>query len=167
MANLRKLRAFVVFGIGLKAGNNMKKQNRKWLWLAPFGVAGMAAGVLAVLHPGLHAETSPDNPDPQMRTRVYNADIELVRKNVLEIIPQLKCYGAQWRLAVGNAENKVSAEVPVLMFTDDLTVTLIDLENGTRVDVYSQTQFQGKSDLGENRRHILQLLAALDEKLSE
>jgi uncharacterized protein (DUF1499 family) len=35
------------------------------------------------------------------------------------------------------------------------------------VDVRSQTRVQGKSDFGENRRHVIQLLTALDEKLEQ
>jgi uncharacterized protein (DUF1499 family) len=144
----------------------MKISKRKLLWLAPLGIAGLTAGVLAALNPGIEAQTSPDHPDPKMRTRFYSVDLQTVRAAVLEIIPQLQSYGAHWRLVAADSENKIAAEVPVLMFTDDLTVTLRESENGTRADVHSQTQVHGKSDFGENRRHILQLLLVLDEKLN-
>ena len=144
----------------------MKNFNCRWLWLVPVGVAGLTVGVLAALNFGIEAETTLDNPDPKLRSRFYNVGMKTVQKSIREIIPQLRSYGVQWRLVSDNEENKIAAEVPVLMFTDDLTVTLSEEGNGTRVDVHSQTRVQGKSDLGENRRHILQLLAALDKKLT-
>lgn len=144
----------------------MKQQMRKWLLIAPLGAVGLAAGVLAALNPGLEAQTSPDNPDLEMRSRYYEDDVQTVRDAILETVPQLRSYGSHWRLASVQSDNKIAAEVPVLMFTDDLTVMLREAGNGTRVDVHSQTRFQGKSDLGENRRHVLQLLAALDEQFS-
>jgi uncharacterized protein (DUF1499 family) len=53
--------------------------------------------------------------------------------------------------------------VPVTIFIDDLTVTLRTDGQSTLVDVRSQSRLAGKSDLGENRRHLFQLLRALDE----
>jgi uncharacterized protein (DUF1499 family) len=159
MADLRKLRALAV------RGNDMKILDKKLLWLAPLGAVGLAAGVLAALHPGLEAQTSADNPDPKLRSRFYNADLDTVRELVLDTIPQLNSYGAHWRLAAEKSDGNIAAEVPVLMFVDDVVITLHQLENGVRVDVHSQSRFPGKSDLGENRRHVLQLLSALDKKL--
>lgn len=56
------------------------------------------------------------------------------------------------------------AEVPVLTFTDDLTVTLSSNNKETTVNVRSASRV-GKGDFGENRRHIIQLLTALDQRL--
>jgi uncharacterized protein (DUF1499 family) len=52
------------------------------------------------------------------------------------------------------------------MFTDDIVVTVNAEQGGVVLDVRSAARM-GKSDMGENRRHVLQLLAALDEKLAQ
>jgi uncharacterized protein (DUF1499 family) len=57
----------------------------------------------------------------------------------------------------------VRAEVPVLFYIDDLEVRVQPDPTGAywRVDATSRSRV-GKSDLGENRRHVVQLLNALD-----
>lgn len=145
----------------------MKLSTQKWLWLLPVGAAGVTVAVLAILNQSIEAQTSPENSDARLETRRYQASIEDVRRSTLEIIPQLKKYGAHWRVIASEPENLIVAEVPVLVFTDDLTVTLRDSDGATMLDIHSKTRFPGKSDLGENRRHVLQLLAALDAKFKQ
>jgi uncharacterized protein (DUF1499 family) len=60
----------------------------------------------------------------------------------------------------------VQAEVPVLLYIDDLAVQVhSDPTNAYwLVDVTSRSRV-GKSDLGENRRHVVQLLKALEERI--
>jgi len=144
----------------------IRYSKQTWLLLAPVGVAGATVAVLAALNPSIETRTSPDSSDARLRTRRYEAGIEEVRRSTLEIIPQLRKYGARWRLSESDVENKIVAEVPVFVFTDDLIITLRDDEGATTVDVHSKSRFRGRSDLGENRRHVLQLLAALDEKFA-
>ena len=164
----------------------MKLSRLKWL-LLPFGAAGVTVAVLAALNPSMEAQTSPQNPNERLRTRHYLADIEELRRGTLEIIPYLRKYGAHWRIVnlqkglvlgpytppqplnkgVVGLEKTIVAEVPVLMFTDQLEVMLRAEKGYTRVDVHSKSRFPGRSDLGENRRHVLQLLAALDGKFKQ
>lgn len=145
----------------------MKLSNRKWLLVLPVGVIGAATAVLAILNPSIEAQTSPENSDARLRTRRYQAAIGDVHRSTLEIIPQLRKYGAHWRLAQADLPTEVRAEVPVFIFGDDLIVTLKADGDATKVDVHSKSRFPGRSDLGENRRHILQLLAALDAKFEQ
>lgn len=123
-------------------------------------------------YPDNVAETSPEGGEKQLRTRVYKADPETVRQTVRETIPELSTWGSAWKLT-GDGETEedgreVRAEVPVLVFTDDLSVTIreADEKGRTRVDVRSASRV-GKSDFGENARHVRKLLAALDERLGE
>ena len=138
----------------------------KWLIL-PVAVVGAGVAVLAAMNPNIEARTSPENPDARLSTRRYKSSLENVRASTLETIPGLRKYGAHWQLSPTQVENQVRAEVPVLGFTDDLIVTLSEENGATRLDVFSKSRFPGRSDLGENRRHILQLLAALDEKFAQ
>jgi len=144
----------------------MKSLNRKWLLLLPVGVIGATGAALGALNPGMEAKTSPENPDARLRTRLYKAGVEDVRQSTLELIPGLRKYGSHWRVIESESQNEIVAEVPVLVFIDELKVTLTAENDLTRVDIYSKSRFQGGSDLGENRRHVLQLLAALDEKFA-
>ncbi len=147
----------------------------------------VAAGVLSLIMPFSltnFAETMPEHPDVSLRTRRYlapNGGVGRVAAVVNALIPTLTTYGRHWRLVApspsaglqaahdenGDANpREIVAEVPVLFFTDDLRVKI---KPGARnsealVDVRSASRV-GKSDLGENRRHILQLLSALDAKL--
>jgi uncharacterized protein (DUF1499 family) len=117
-------------------------------------------------YPDNVAETAPDGGAKDLKTRFYKADPATVRKTVQDVIPQLSTYGSGWKIVNDKtgAENVITAEVPVVFFTDDLTVTIKENEDETRVDVRSASRV-GKSDFGENARHVRQLLAALDEKL--
>ena len=167
----------------------MKSSTRKWLLLLPIGVVGACVAVLSISNPSIEAQTSSDAKDARLRTRRYQAAIGEVWRVTQTIIPQSRKYGARWRIAqlqqgekvVGlfvkppkfinegsiGVENKIAAEVPILFFTDFLVVTLRAEKGFTRVDVHSKSRFPGRSDLGENRRHVLQLLAALDEKFEQ
>lgn len=142
----------------------MKFSNQKWLLLLPVGAAGVTIAVLAALNQSIEAQTSLENSDARLRTRRYQAGINDVKGSTLEIIPQLRKYGAHWRITDSETENKIVVEVPVLIFTDELVITLHAEKDFTRVDIHSKSRFPGGSDLGENRRHILQLLAVLDAK---
>lgn len=142
----------------------MSKTSRKRLLLLPFAVAGAALAVLGALNPTNFAETSAEHPDPRLRTRRYRCSLDQAREAVQSVIPRLATYGKRWRVIAVQA-NEVRAEVPVLVFTDDLTVTLRAAPDSVIVDASSSARM-GRSDLGENRRHLVQLLSTLDAKLS-
>jgi uncharacterized protein (DUF1499 family) len=136
----------------------------KKLWLAPLFAAGLGLVVVSALNPGNKAKTEANHADSRLRTRRYGASMEEVQKAVVEAVQSLRTYGKVWRI-VAERENEIQVEVPVLVFTDDLVITLQKAPDGVLLDVQSSARM-GKSDWGENRRHVLQLLAALDEKLA-
>lgn len=133
--------------------------------LVPIALGGVALAILGALNPTNVTQTQPDHADARLRTRHYRCSLQTAREAVLATIPLLQSYGAAWRV-VSSEGNVVQAEVPVLIFTDDLVVTMNAKQGGVVLDVRSAARM-GKSDLGENRRHVLQLLAALDEKLAQ
>lgn len=152
----------------------MKTSRKKTLFWTLLALIPASAAVLLVRNPTNVAQTRPDHPDPSLRTRRYpdHADSVAMRRTVEEIIPALSTYGQSWRL-VGTSPDTdptsgfiIRAEVPVLFYTDDLEVRVQPDRGGAYwlIHVHSQSRV-GKSDLGENRRHIKQFLKALDEKL--
>ena len=140
-----------------------KDRKRSRLLLLPLALAGAGLAVLGALNPTNFAATIPDNPDARLRTRRYRCSVEEARKAVEAAMPKLTSYGQHWRV-VSVEDTEVRAEVPVLVFTDDLVVTLRVAMECVDVDVRSSARL-GRSDLGENRRHIVQLLAELDAQL--
>jgi uncharacterized protein (DUF1499 family) len=137
------------------------------------GVCLLPVVVIAMLNPTNFAETRPDHSDPQLRTRIYRAAPDEVASAVREIAPQLRTYGRSWRVtpvlsglrAIGSRDAiTVTCEVPVLFFTDDLKVTIREQNKGAQVDVESRSRV-GRGDFGENRRHIIQLLHAIDARM--
>lgn len=153
----------------------MGTKNTKLRWMLPLGAAGAALGVLAALNPRTWAQTTPDADDERLRTRRYHASLDEVMKALDELIPTLRTYGANWRLVQSQrfdestpyASGTIRVKVPVTVFVDDLTIMLRAAGEATIVDVRSQTQVQGRSDFGENKRHVIQLLSALDEDLEQ
>ncbi len=114
------------------------------------------------------AQTAPEHADANLKTRFYTASVEEVAKTLRALVPDLKTYGRAWRLNDTARQNDgvtLRIEVPVLVFTDDLTVSLSSERGRTRVDVTSKSRV-GKGDFGENRRHIAQLLQRLDAEMS-
>jgi uncharacterized protein (DUF1499 family) len=154
MADLRKLRAVIMDWVRISL------PRRRWLMLlvaAPW----IPVAILAARNPGNVAVTAPDHADARLRTRHYSGELSEAHRVLRTLIPQQKTYGLRWKLTE-TSPHQLKVEVPVLIFTDDLTINLREDEAGVLVDVVSRSRV-GKSDLGENGRHILQLLAALDE----
>ncbi len=147
------------------------RQNKMFRWLL-LALVPAAAAVLAVRNPGNVAQTRPNHPEPALRTRRYprTTDPAALRQTLEEVIPRLSTYGRSWRLAgttpAADASGgfTIRAEVPVLFYTDDLVVQVRPDPAGAYwlLDVTSRSRV-GKSDLGENRRHVKQLLAALSQ----
>ncbi len=149
-------------------------------------VGTMIAGVtitLAVLNPNNSFETS-ENAADYLQTRHYEMpNMTISRPNepikklyaiqtIEEILSQQKTYGRSWRVVQTVTENDstiIRAEVPVLIFTDDLEVKIqfAPAENvnsphrKATVNIRSASRI-GSSDLGENRRHVKQLLDEFD-----
>ncbi len=118
-------------------------------------------------YPDNVAETAPDGGKKGLETRYYDADAETVRKHAKEAVGTLSTWGASWRLVDetdGGSVSTIRAEVPVVVFTDELVVTIKDEGGKSRVDVRSASRV-GKSDFGENARHVRKFLAALDQRV--
>ncbi len=140
------------------------KKGYLWLLLGAIPAAGFAA--LAALNPTNVAETSESS--ETLQTRHYKTDLQNFVAETEKIIPTLSTYGQNWRIVESTTENNsatIKTEVPVVFFTDDLEIKAIKEaeKNEIIVNVHSASRV-GKSDLGENQRHILQILEALDEK---
>ena len=148
----------------------------KWIWwLSPLLVLVVASKLLNQNPPVSGAQTSPDSKDLALKTRFYNAPWNVVVDAAQSAFAAQKTYGRAWKRgknSIAGAEpgaklrEVLRAQVPVILFTDDLEVTLSESDNGQiRVDCASKSRI-GRGDFGENRRHIIQFLRALDEKLT-
>jgi uncharacterized protein (DUF1499 family) len=140
---------------------------KKIYWLLPAAALGIFVSKRAgLLEPVNYCETSPNATEASLRTRVYAASPEKVRAVVLAAIAKQNSYGRSWHVVAEREDTSfaVRVEVPVLVFTDDLTITVSPHERGSRLDVHSQARV-GRGDFGENRRHVLQILFALDAAL--
>lgn len=145
---------------------------RPLFWLILIAVIGTWL-TMRMLNPTNIAETAPDHQETALQTRRYTlkGDLKQMRRKVEEIIPTVSTsiWGGKWKLAAprenDSAENLeiIRAEIPVVFFTDDLLVELKREAGETVVNARSNSRV-GKSDLGENRRHLLQLLEALDRE---
>ena len=144
----------------------MKKPLKIKLLLGATALAFFGA-LSRVATPGNVAQTASNNADAQLRTRYYQVSAQNLTREIEKLVPTLRTYGRSWRL-IGSTTRigvtTIACEVPVLVFADDLIITIRnkkDEKNVSVVDVRSSSRV-GKSDLGENRRHILQLLRELD-----
>jgi uncharacterized protein (DUF1499 family) len=129
------------------------------------------AGLLLIartFYPTNIAETAPAHAEEILRTRHYQIDLKTFIAETEKIIPALSTYGRSWRLDATDAGQDsafIRAEVPVVFFTDDLEIRAEKdaSAGGIVVNIRSNSRV-GKSDFGENRRHVLQILAALDAR---
>jgi uncharacterized protein (DUF1499 family) len=100
---------------------------------------------------------------PDLLPRRYSASQQAVADAVAAAVDQLG-----WELVYRNdTSTSFEIEVPVAglgWFIDDLKVTLSDENGNTIVNAHSQSRV-GRGDLGENRRHVVQLFTVLDQKL--
>src|SRR5215207_5922524 len=134
------------------------------------GVASLVALLVVArsFYPTNIADTAPEHAEAALRTRHYKTDLKTFRAETEKIIPTLSTWGRSWRTAASE-ENEtaalVKAEVPVVFFNDDLQIKAKKTPDGILVDVHSNSRI-GKSDFGENRRHVLQILEALDARFN-
>lgn len=133
----------------------------------------IAVGIFVIgrtFYPDNIAKTSADGGEKELKTRFYKSDVETVSRVVNELEGELTTYGRKWK-KVGikvNPPTIVQFEVPVVFFTDDLEVRIKKgkTEDEVQVDVLSKSRV-GKSDFGENARHVRKILDALDEKFGK
>ena len=122
-----------------------------------------------IYYPTNVAATAPDHAEAALRTRYYKTDLNTFRAETETIVRSLSTWGRSWK-HIATEENGnsalVRAEVPVVVFTDDLWVKAERAADGVVVNVHSNSRV-GKSDFGENRRHLLQILEALDARLGK
>ena len=123
-----------------------------------------------VYYPSNVAETAPAHAEEKMRSRVYKTDLKTFSAEAQQIIPRLSTWGRSWRhiaTEAGESAVIVKAEVPVVVFTDDLRITAVKDDAGDAVTVNVRSASRvGKSDFGENRRHVLKILEALDARFA-
>ena len=149
------------------------KPKSRWKWLTLLAVPVLALAILSrtmnTSPPTNRAQTAPDAA-PELQTRIYSPSVNEVYAAAQAVIGEQQTWFRQWRIVpqaeihAGTPHHQIKVEVSVLFFTDDLTVK-IDASNGkTRLNVESQARV-GQGDFGENRRHVVQFLEALDERL--
>lgn len=108
------------------------------------------------------ADTATNTPS-DLQPREYAASRQQVSDALVAAVDQLG-----WEL-VRNNDTSFEIEVPVPRwgwFIDDMTVTLSETNDTTTINMQSQSRV-GRGDLGENRRHIVQLFTVLDAKLQD
>ncbi len=145
----------------------------RWKWplvisvpIAAFLIAGKTMNTSP---PTNSAQTTPDE-TPELRTRTYSQSVDEVFQAAQTAASEQKTWFKSWRIVpktevwAGPPHHEISVEVPVLFFTDDLTIDIDLAKGGTAVNVESHSRV-GKGDFGENRRHIAQFLRALDQAI--
>ena len=138
----------------------------RWKWpliIATPIVAFLIAGKTMNSSPPTNvAQTTPDE-TPELRTRNYWQSVEEVTQTARQIASAQTTWLRSWRV-IQTDGNPIHVEVPVLFFTDDLTIRIDQNGEKARVNVASKSRV-GQGDFGENRRHVAQFLRALDEAL--
>ncbi len=124
-----------------------------WLLVPRFGARlrqGMQSNIVS---------TSEQAEWPELRPRRFPVPRTVVADALPTIIERLG-----WRL-IGQNSSMFIIEVPVAfgLFIDDLQVTLDEDREITTVNAISNSRV-GSGDLGENRRHIVQLCIALEQQ---
>lgn len=135
-------------------------------WLGALAIP-IGAAILSNLKMTNVAETAPNHEDKSLLTRSYkvSGDSAAVETKIKAAISQLSTYGRSWKVTDSKREGNsatINVEVPVVFFTDDLRVEFSQAGDEIILNARSASRV-GKSDFGENRRHILQLLEKLDE----
>lgn len=153
--------------------NKIYKNPFVWLVGAVVVAAGGSVAVLGALNPTMSAETASNARDARLKTRRYHlqGDLAQMRRAVEEIIPTLRTWGSNWRVTTRQADDSsatteiIRAEIPVVVFTDDVQIELRQQGDEVIVNARSNSRISDQgSDFGENRRHLLQILQAFDEK---
>ena len=137
-----------------------------YLLLLIGAIPAIGFGTLAAFNRTNAAETSETS--ETLQTRHYKIDLQTLVAETQKIIPTLSTYGQSWRVVESETKNDsaiIKVEVPVLIFVDDLEISAVKKVEKDEIIVNARSASRiGNSDFGENRRHISQLLNALDEK---
>ncbi len=157
---------------------------KKWAWRLSW--AGACLLLVAAIPIGLKLTgyrfdidarnteaTSFINPLPDLKTRRYsNYSAGQLYQAGLAAVQSLATYGQPWTITFADFAprqgGRLAVEVPVVVFIDDLAVTVQPV-TGTadwQVDVYSASRV-GRADLGENGRHIKHFFMKLDAELAK
>lgn len=143
--------------------------SKRPLWLLPLVFLGgfiVFAKMMNTNPPTNSAQTSPGDAD--LKTRLYEITPAEAAKKIAAL--PLSTYGRSWKAVEQNhiSPNEIQLvfHVPVVLFSDILTVSLKRRDGETtEVNVESHSKI-GSGDFGENRRHVLQMLKALDSQFS-
>lgn len=150
----------------MKSGKQLPSSAR-WALLTAVVVAFLVVAKLTNTNPPSNrVATTPNHEDEALRSRFYEAPLSRVISAAQTTLARQRTYGRSWKVTGYDSSTadsqQIHVEVPVLVFTDDLTVSIKqDGDGHTRVDCISASRL-GKGDFGENRRHVLQFLDALD-----
>lgn len=128
--------------------------------IAPWLLARNFGERLALAGTSNHVDTATGVPS-ELQPRQYEAPLQSVSEAVLASLDHLG-----WDV-VYRDETTFEVEIPVArigLFIDDMKVTLSENNGITTVNVQSHSRV-GRGDLGENRRHVMQLFTVLDQKL--
>lgn len=105
------------------------------------------------------AQTRTDHPFPEMRgSMLPGHTMPLARQRVRDAFSALNWVELPQATEAETLNAVVSTSL--LRFKDDVQVTLAKHDEGVRVDVRSASRI-GRSDMGANQRHILDLYAVL------
>ena len=147
--------------------NPKSKNRRRWLLVGAVCVAAflVAGQTMNTSPPTNSAQTAPDAM-PELRTRAYVQPVEEVAPVARQVALEQKTWLRSWRVVkMGN--DVIRVEVPVLFFTDDLTVHIDTDDAGkTRVNVESKSRV-GQGDFGENRRHVAQFFKSVGSSVNQ
>jgi hypothetical protein len=148
----------------------LSRRSAQWaLILSVVAVIVVAAKRANTSPPTNRIETAPDHEDEALRSRFYDVPLPRAISAAQGALRAQKTYGRGWKItgydSTTSQSQRIHSEIPVLIFIDDFAVTLKhQSDGGTRVDCLSASRV-GNGDFGENRRHIIQFLDALDVAL--
>jgi hypothetical protein len=115
---------------------------------------------------GVNANAASTSETPQfeeLRTpRFAKSRLEVFDATVKAIEDQ-----SGWELTSrADSEQSLQVEISTMLgiFTDQMRISFIDENGVTRVDIQSQA-LKGSADFGSNRRHIVELIKALEQQL--
>ena len=102
--------------------------------------------------------------DDYTPTEIYDASIRAIQS--------LTTYAQPWTIARVDTNERqtglIMAQVPVLMFVDDLAILISPSEEKPETSVVVTSKARvGKADMGANGRHIKKFYLALDKELAK
>jgi len=178
--------SMALLGLLIAAPLELWRWRRAKKWVGKFSWAGACLAAVIIIPLGLKAAnirfdmdahnieaTTFINPLPDLKTHRYKTYTpEQLYQASLAAVQSMSTYGQPWTITFADFDPRVggrlAVDVPVLVFIDDLAVTVQPVE-GTfdwQVDVVSSSRV-GRGDLGENGRHIKHFFLKLDAELEK